>query len=220
MPKLIVAAMPIDDDWRKLDPRLVEAVKSCDLLIAEESKTALRLLAVVGEREKPITLINEHSTDADRDETLQKILSAEISVLISDAGTPCIADPDYRLVNLCIDKGVELLSVSGASSIITALSVSGFCAKQFIFLGFPPREERERKKFFRELKETKITAVFLERPYALKQTLSDMSDFKQMVSISVALGTEGEMNVRGIPHKIADRLDGIKAAFAVVVNKL
>jgi 16S rRNA (cytidine1402-2'-O)-methyltransferase len=218
MATLIVTAIPIDDDWRSLDPRVVAAIKGCDLLIAEERKTALRILAATECRERPVALINEHSTDASRDELLQQILAVDTAVLISDAGTPCIADPDYRLVDLCIERGVAVRSVSGASSIITALSVSGFPAHQFIFLGFPPREEKARKRFFAELRTTKITAVFLERPYSLRQTLSDMIDFTQEVSISIALGMAAEQNVRGVPHTLIERLDGIKAAFAVVVG--
>jgi 16S rRNA (cytidine1402-2'-O)-methyltransferase len=219
MPTLIVAAMPIDGDWRRLDPRVIDAVKSCNLLIAEEKKTAMRLLAATDSRDKPVCLINEHSTDSDRAEVLKNIISTDVSVLISDAGTPCIADPDWVLVDMCIKNGVNVVSAAGASSITTALSVSGFPAKQFIFLGFPPKEQKKRKKFFVDLGNTKMTAVFLERPYALKQTLADLAEFTRPVSISVALGTPDEKNLRGLPRELTPLLEGVKAAFTVVVGK-
>ncbi len=217
MSELIVAAQPIDGQWRKLDPRVIEAVQLCGLLIAEERKNALRLLAACDSKGKPFELINEHSTDDDRARIVEKIKGASCSVLVSDAGTPCIADPDYRLVDECIRAGVEIRAVPGASSIAAALSVSGFPADKFIFLGFPPREGDTRRHFFEDLDNTEITAVFLERPYALKRTLEDMTRIKREISVSIDLGGESGANLRGSPASILKRTEGVKAAFAVVV---
>lgn len=218
MAKLFVTGLPIDDRWKELDPRVIRAVAECGLVVAEEKKSALRLLAAAGAREKPFILINEHSTDIERAETVDKIQSSGITVFVSDAGTPSIADPDYRLVDLCIKAGVEVMSVPGPSSITSALSVSGFKSDRFIFLGFPPKERAERKKFFDNLAKQTITAVFLERPYALKQTLQDLAGLKREISLSVALGTESEKNIRGAVNDVAGQAEGIKEPFAVVVR--
>ncbi|MDR2869980.1 MAG: hypothetical protein LBV04_05990 [Deferribacteraceae bacterium] len=216
--KLIVAATPIDGDWRKLDSRLIEAIRAAKLLIAEEQKTGLRFLAAAESVDTPLRLLNEHSTDADRLELVQIVRETELTVFVSDAGTPCIADPDYRFVDLCIKAGVELKSIPGPTSITAALSVAGFSTDRFIFMGFPPRDKAKRKAFFAELAATKYTAVFLERPYAMRQTLEDMLVIKQPVSLSIALGTEAEQNVRGNVREIMAKVEIVKQAFAVVVS--
>lgn len=218
MSELIVAATPIDGDCRRLDPRVISAISEADLLIAEERKNAVRLLAVSGCKDKPFILLNEHSDDEDREYAVNQVLNADISVFVSDAGTPCVADPDYAFVNMCIKSGVTVKSVPGASSIVAALSVSGFPTERFVFMGFPPRDRGKRKLFFNELSTMKMTSVFLERPYALKQTLEDMAHIRRAVSVCVALGTAAEYNVRGTVSELSAKLDGVKNAFAVVLS--
>lgn len=225
MPVLLVTSLPIDDKWQKLDPRVEEAVKSCDLLIAEENKSALRLLAACGARETAYVLINEHSSDSDRENVLKRIAESSISVMVSDAGTPAIADPDYRIIDMAHKIGIEVKSVPGPCSITTALSVSGFDSSSFIFLGFPPRRPRDRERFFKDLAAQRITSVFLERPYALKQTLNDLKSIDRDICVCINLGG-GSLNksgvetiFRGRADNIIDKIGDIKAAFAVVVDK-
>ncbi|MDR0453935.1 MAG: hypothetical protein LBH05_03885 [Deferribacteraceae bacterium] len=218
MPKLIVAALPIDGQWKKIDPRVIETVQGCDLLIAEERKTAKRLLAVSGCPDKPLELLNEHSSDSNRAEIVKKIKEVCCTALVSDAGTPCIADPDYRLVDQCIKDGVEVLSLPGASSITAALSVSGFPSDRFIFLGFPPKKGETRRRFFTNLENSRITSIFLERPYALKRTLEDMVHIRKDISVSIDIGSENAVNIRGHIASILKQIEGRKAAFVVVVS--
>ena len=218
VPKLIVAATPIDGDWRRLDPRLIDAIKGADLLIAEEQKNGMRFLVAAESKETRMLLLNEHSTDTDRQTALEAVLTSDITVFLSDAGTPCVADPDYRFVDMCIKSGVEIHSVPGATSITAALSVSGFPTERFVCRGIPPRDKSKRKAVFAEIAASKYTAVFLERPYAMKQTLEDLKGIKQTVSLSIALGSEQEKNIRGTVQEIALKLDIVKQAFAVVVS--
>jgi len=217
MPTLIVTALPIDRQWRKVDPRVIEAVLKCDLLIAEERKNAMRLLTAIGCPDKPLLLLNEHSSDSDRTEIAKKIKETDKTVFVSDAGTPCIADPDYILVDRCIKAGVEIAAVPGASSITAALSVSGFPADKFIFLGFPPKDGKARRRFFSALESNEITAVFLERPYALKRTLEDMFYIKRDISVSIDIGCESGINIRGEVLSIMKQTQERKGAFVVVV---
>jgi 16S rRNA (cytidine1402-2'-O)-methyltransferase len=218
-PTLTVAATPIDGDWRRLDPRLVEALRSADLLIAEEQKNGMRLLVSSNiTQTTPLILLNEHSTDADRVAACELVLKMNHTVFVSDAGTPCVADPDYRFVDMCLERGVVVRTVPGATSIMAALSVSGFATERFTFMGFPPRDKLARKSFFAELAATKHTAIFLERPYAMRQTLEDMRVIKQKVSVSVALGTAEEVNIRGTVAEVTEALEIVKKPFAVVVS--
>lgn len=215
---LTVCALPIDNDWRTLDPRVGKALKIADLLIAEERKNALRLLAATDCRDKEFVLINEHSSDAERQAIVAKIKRVENAVLVSDAGTPCIADPDWRLVDECIKQGVRLRTVPGASSITSALSVSGIPADKFIYLGFPPKDNPARKTFFANLTKYNITAVFTERPYALSKTLEELGEHYSEVGLSAALGCENELNLRGTPKELLQKVQGMKEPFIIVVK--
>ncbi|GAB7140932.1 hypothetical protein RsTz2092_08890 [Deferribacterales bacterium RsTz2092] len=217
MPTLLVAAVPIDTNFSILDPRLMLAIGSAELLIAEERKNAVRLLASCGQANKPFILINEHSTAGDRANALNMILKNKITAFVSDAGTPCIADPDYVLVDMCIRHGVNIRAIAASSSITAALSVSGYPASTFSFLGFPPRRVEDRDTFFNRLAGLRQTAVFLERPYALKRTLEDMKGFDRQISLSIALGKPNEQNIRALARDMLPQVARLKETFAVVV---
>lgn len=218
MATLTVAALPIDSDWRALDPRVVQAVQQADMLIAEERRSALRLLAACGARDKDFLLLNEHSDDSEISVLAAKVLAAGNTIFVSDAGTPCVADPDYRLVDACIKLGVEIKAVPGACSITAALSVSGFPADTFIFLGFPPKNGKERQAFFKGLTTIGRTAVFLERPYSMEKTLVELAEHNLDISISAGLGGTEEFTARGSAKELAVNVKPVKAPFAIVIR--
>ena len=219
MAELYVIGLQIDENWRLLDPRVINCVQNAGLLIAEERKSALRLLAATEARDKEFILLNEHSDDKDRANALQKVLLAGMTAFVSDAGTPCIADPDFRFVELCVKNGVKVLSVPGASSITAALSVSGFDCSRFMFMGFPPRDKKARTAFFDEVNNMKVTGVFLERPYKLADMLEELKKLKREFSLSMALGTAQEKTIRGRAADLAHTdLDTIKLPYVVVVK--
>jgi 16S rRNA (cytidine1402-2'-O)-methyltransferase len=216
MPVLIAAATPLSGGFEE---RLLKAAAEADLLIAEERKTALRLLSAAGKRELPFNLLNEHSALKEIGELAALTAAHSKTLFISDAGTPCIADPDWRFVDACIKRGIEVRALAGASSITAALSVSGMDASRFIFLGFPPKQEAQRAKFYSELSAAPYTAVFLERPYALEKTVKELAARSFYVSVSINLGGEGERNLRGYAKELLDKVKGLKAPFTVVVGK-
>jgi 16S rRNA (cytidine1402-2'-O)-methyltransferase len=98
--------------------------------------------------------------------------------LISDAGTPAISDPGFKLIRECIQEGIAVESVPGASSVITALVVSGLPTDKFFFIGYPPRKPGHRKTLFENIKQAKdslaATIIMFESPYKIQKTLSDM----------------------------------------------
>lgn len=216
---LYVAAVSISDNIKDISPVTLNAIKECALLIGEERRCLGRLLSIAGAQEKPYILLNEHSTDMERDEALQMVLAAEKTVFTSDAGTPCISDPDWRFIAMCRLAGVKIMSLAGASSITAAISVSGVDASRFFFAGFPERKGEERKRFFKDIESSKYAVVFMERPYALQQTLSDMAFFKRPISISIDLGSSGERTFFNTPLELMKELSGIKSPFVVVVPK-
>lgn len=213
---LYVAGVSITDNPKDIADKTLKIISECSVAVGEERKFSLRLLNTA-KSSAELYLINEHSTDKDRQEVLSVIKSVEKSVFFSDAGTPCISDPDYKFIKLCRENGVEVRSIPGPSSITSAISVSGIKADKFYFAGFPPREKESRRKYFEEIENSKITTVFMERPYALESTLKDMAVIKRKVSVSINLGMDSEKTYFDYPDKLLEHFSGIKAPFIVVV---
>lgn len=217
MPVLYVAGVSISENVKDIPEKTLKIISKCTVAVGEERKVSLKLLNAAASNAE-LYLINEHTEDSQRHEVLKAVLQAEYSVFFSDAGTPCISDPDYKFISMCRDKGIIIKSLPGPSSITSAISVSGINAKTFFFAGFPPREQEKRRKFFTNIEKSSITNVFMERPYALSATLKDISFFKRKVSISLNLGCVDEATYYDYPNKLLEKLDGIKAPFVIVVS--
>jgi 16S rRNA (cytidine1402-2'-O)-methyltransferase len=155
--------------------RAIEAMTDCDILLCEEAKPTRRLLAQLGIK-KEFILLNEHTTKEATAEAVQLLESGKNIVLISDDGTPLLADPGSELVKECIERKITIVPIPGASSILAALVASGFSLLSFTFCGFLPRDKAARKKTASEYKNRKETLIFLEAPYRLNQLLDDLCD--------------------------------------------
>lgn len=218
MSVLYVAGVSLSENPKDVSPITIEAVRKAPVLIGEERRFALRLISASGAGEKKLYLINEHSSDSDREQALKAVMSADMSVFFSDGGTPCISDPDSKFVAMCRNAGIEIKALPGPSSVTAAVSVSGIDAKRFFFAGFPPRRGPERERFFRDISLSAVTSVFMERPYALEATLRDMaSSVSRAFSLSVDLGGKGERTLYGRAEELLEKLSGVKAPFVAVV---
>lgn len=219
MAVLKILSCPISGDYSQLPAHITEEVRGADLIIGEERKITLRFLAALGCRDKEYMLLNEHSTEEEKQELVEKITSCGVALMFSDAGTPCIADPGYDIVDLCIKNGVKVRSLNAVSAITAALSVSGFYAETFLFAGFPPKAKPERVKFYNHMKNTKQTAVLFERPYALIRTIEELKGIDKLISVSLNLSTENEENYRGTAEDILQVIPkDIKVPFAIVIE--
>lgn len=217
MPVLYVAGVSISDNIKDTPEKTLNIISKCTVAVGEERSVALKLLSAA-KSSAELYLINEHTADNERIEILKAVERAEYSVFFSDAGTPCISDPDYKFIGMCRDRGIIIKSLPGASSITSAVSVSGINAKTFFFAGFPPREAGKRRQFFENIEKSKVTTVFMERPYSLTGTLKDMLFFKRKVSISLNLGCHDEVTYYDYPDKLLERLEGVKAPFVIVAG--
>lgn len=217
MAVLYVAGISISENLKDIPDKTLKIINKCSLIIGEERKIANKMQNIA-QSSAEIVLINEHSTDEERKKILSQVEKTEISVFFSDAGTPCISDPDYKFIAMCREKGIKIISLPGPSSITSAISVSGINAKTFYFAGFPPRKADERRKFFEGIEKSKETVVFMERPYALTATLKDMAFIKRKISISINLGCEDEATYYDYPAMLIEQLDGVKAPFVVVAG--
>jgi len=145
MPKLYVVATPIGN-LSDLTSRMRDALECADLIAAEDTRVTMKLLNH-WDLKKPMISCHRHNEEDKAPHIVERMLAEDLTVALTcDAGTPGISDPGHLLVRACWDNGIPVEPVSGPSAVVTALSASGFDAKEFAFYGFLPRE----KKFLRE----------------------------------------------------------------------
>ena len=164
MSKLYVVPTPIGN-LGDMTNRAVETLKACDLILAEDTRHTQKLLNHFNIKTK---MISYHKFDEKQrsEELIHKLLNEEINAaLVTDAGTPCISDPGYELVRAVREKGIEVIGLTGASALTTALSISGIETYEFAFYGFLPRKKSELDLALkRVLKNPVKTFVFYESP--------------------------------------------------------
>lgn len=167
--ELFIISLPIGNDG-DLPPRAVEALRRCDAVVAETAVGAKRALDRCGVAfsEKVVHELNIHNRDRESRDLADALLEEHDAVaLISEAGSPVIADPGARLVAHLAESGVALRYVAGASSIIAALSVAGLPCDEFFFAGFLPRDEAKAVSRLRDIARLRTTSVILEAPHRL-----------------------------------------------------
>lgn len=171
---LYVVATPIGN-LEDMTYRAVRILSEMDLIAAEDTRHSRRLLDHYGIKTRLISC-HEHNEKERSAELLERLRAGENIALISDAGTPAIADPGYRLVRACREAGVEVACVPGCNAMIAGLSISGLPTDSFRFGGFLPTKKSARKKLIEDLCCVDHTLVFYETPHRLLAALEDLSE--------------------------------------------
>lgn len=167
---LFMVATPIGNVL-DMSPRARQVLESADLVLAEGTRRSLQLCRELGVRVRRITSFHDHNEQEKEPEMLERLARGENLALISDAGTPVIADPGYRLARAAREKGFSVHPVPGPSAPVTALSAAGIPPLPYTFLGFMPRDRAGRKKLFSAFAPVPGTLVFFERKDRLNDTL-------------------------------------------------
>ncbi len=167
---LFMVATPIGNVL-DLSPRARQVLESADLVLAEDTRRALQLCRELGVHVRRITSFHDHNEQEKEPEMLERLAKGENLALISDAGTPVIADPGYRLARAARGKGFAVHPVPGPSAPVTALSAAGIPPLPYTVLGFMPRDRAGRKKLFSAFASVPGTLVFFERKDRLNDTL-------------------------------------------------
>ena len=153
--------------------RSIEILNSSDLIYAEDTRKAQKIFDRYKIDKKSFSF-NDHNERSKTKSIIKEARAGKTISLISDAGAPLISDPGYILVNECIRENIEYSVIPGPSSVINSLLLSGFPINKFMFLGFLPRKDSERKKIFENNIKNDATLVFFESPKRLVKTLSVM----------------------------------------------
>jgi len=168
---LYVVATPIGhrDD---LSARAIATLKRADRIACEDTRHSAPLLASIG-ASAPAVALHEHNEAQASAKLVERMLGGEQVALISDAGTPLVSDPGYRLVQAAIAAGVRVVPIPGASAPIAALSVSGLPSDRFSFEGFLPVKSGARREAFTRLAEATQTLIFFEAKHRIVESLAD-----------------------------------------------
>lgn len=171
---LAIVATPLGD-VRDLSPRAAEALRSADVIVAEDTRSARRLLAEIGAEAKTILSCFDANEAGRAVEVAERLAAGASVALISEAGTPLVSDPGYRVVAAAIAAGARVVPIPGPSAVLAALVGAGLPTDRFLFLGFPPRKPGARRRLFESVRSLPYTLVLYESPLRAAATLADLA---------------------------------------------
>lgn len=170
---LYIVATPIGN-LGDISPRALRVLQEVSLIVAEDTRTIKKLLSYYKIR-TPVVSYHQHSSQARETKILQTLTGANIA-LVSEAGTPTLSDPGTNLVAQATARNIRVVPIPGPSAIAAALSVSGFSANSFLFLGFLPARKGRRRKRIEKISGLPYTLVLFESPHRLVETLGDLAE--------------------------------------------
>jgi 16S rRNA (cytidine1402-2'-O)-methyltransferase len=170
-PGLYVVATPIGN-LKDVSFRALNVLAAANAILAEDTRVTKRLLAHYGIT-TPLLAYHEHSNEAVRERMLHRLKEGQALALVSDAGTPLVSDPGYKLVQVAIAEGIPVTPIPGPSAILTALVVSGLPTDRFFFEGFLPPKSAARRTRLAELAGIPGTLMLFEAPHRLPEMLAD-----------------------------------------------
>jgi 16S rRNA (cytidine1402-2'-O)-methyltransferase len=215
---LFVVATPIGN-LEDISARALRVLREVALIAAEDTRRTAKLLSRHG-ISTPTTSLHAHNEHQKRAELVGRLAAGDHVALVSDAGTPTVADPGALLVGGAAAAGIKIEPIPGPSAITTLLSAAGFTADSFSFLGFPPTSQGERAAWFDRLLQIGGCVVFYEAPHRIKFTLEDLR--RVAGDVPVVAGREltkaHEEILRGSVSDVLERLTNPVGEFAVVAN--
>jgi 16S rRNA (cytidine1402-2'-O)-methyltransferase len=223
MPILYIVATPIGN-LEDVSKRALRALSEVDLILCEDTRVTQKLLNYFNIK-TPTLSYHQHSKIKKINQIIELLKRQKKLALVCDAGTPGISDPGNKLIEVILkefgDK-IKIVPIPGPSAITAAASISGFSMDKFLFLGFLP-QKKKRKKFFKEIIDSKYPVIFFESPYKILKTLKELKEMNNNLEIVVCreLTKMFETIYRGKIGEVIEKIkrDKIKGEFVVIVNK-
>ncbi len=219
---LYIVATPIGN-LEDMTHRAVRVLREASLIACEDTRQTRKLLDHYGIAARVVSY-HEHNERTRAEELIGELEAGRSIALVSDAGTPLIADPGYRIVHEARRRGIAVIPVPGPSAIITALSASGLPTDGFRFLGFLPPKAGQRRRMLENAAESDATLVFYEAPHRILETLDELGAClgERPVVIARELTKMHEEFLSGTPESLRAELaarPSIKGEFTVMVGK-
>ncbi len=172
MTALFLVATPIGN-LNDISERALNTLRRVGLIACEDTRHTIKLLNHF-DIQKPLTSYHDFNEERKAEELVSKIQTGIDVALVSDAGTPLISDPGFKLVRLCRERGISVIAIPGPNAAIAALSASGLPPDEFMFIGFPPAKKKARLDKFSRLQNLTCTLVMYEAPHRVKESLEDL----------------------------------------------
>ena len=205
---LTLVATPIGN-LGDFTPRAADALAGADIIACEDTRVTRKLLRLTGTASTArMVPYHDHNGAEMRPWLLEQLQAGRRVALVSDAGTPLVSDPGFKLVAACRDAGIPVVAAPGASAVLAALTVSGLPSDRFMFAGFLPSAEGARRTQITELAELTATVIWFETPSRLARSLADMADIlgPRDAVIARELTKLHEEVLRGPLNQLAARL--------------
>lgn len=219
-PGLYVVATPIGN-LRDITLRALDVLAGCDLLLAEDTRVTGKLLAAYG-LSKTMLRYDEHAAERARPRIMAALEQGQSVAQVSDAGTPLVSDPGFRLVKEVIAAGHRVFPIPGPSAALAALTLAGLPTDRFLFAGFPPPKSAARRTFLADVTNVHATLIFYESGPRLRASLTDMAAVfgDREAAVARELTKLFETTVRGTLSALASdpRLDAPKGEIVVLVG--
>ena len=217
---LYIVSTPIGN-LKDITLRAIETLKFVDLIAAEDTRHTKTLCAHYG-IETPLTSYFEHNQFKKGDYIIKQLKEGKQVALVTDAGTPGISDPGYKLINLAKQNKIQISVVPGPAAFVAALSLSGYPSDRFTFEGFSPVKEGQRRKKLESIKNEERTVIFYESPHRLLKTLKDIEEVLGDPKIFVAreLTKKFEEGIEGKASELSKYFvnKGVKGEFVILLN--
>lgn len=182
---LYIVSTPIGN-FQDITLRAINILKNVDLVVCEDSRVTGNLLNHF-EIKKEMTVLNDDNEQNKMYELLDMLYNGKDLALVSDAGTPLISDPGFKLVRIALQKQIKVVSIPGPSAVITALCASGLPTDKFLFLGFPPDSIEHKKKVFSKIPNAfEYTIVLFESPHKLIRCLTALNEVFGDIEVVIA----------------------------------
>lgn len=221
--KIYVVPTPIGN-LEDMTLRSLDVLKNVDIIYCEDTRNTSKLLNYY-DIKTPLVSYHKHNEQSRSEEIIDKILLENINcAVVSDAGMPSISDPGQILLEKAIDRDVDIEVLPGASASITALVRSGFDSLQFMFLGFVPRKNAEKNKFYEQIKNATMTTIIYESVHRIESTVEELSKFlgSRKICVLRELTKIHESVIKGTCAEVMEMLknETVKGEFVIVIDKL
>jgi len=218
--KLYIVSTPIGN-LEDITLRAINILKQVDLIAAEDTRKA-RILLGKYDIKKPLTSYFEHNEQYKTGSLISRLKSGEDIAVISEAGTPSISDPGYRLVHKAIEESIPVIPIPGPCAAIAALSISGLPVHRFAFEGFLPPKTGKRKNFLKKLSEEPRTMIFYESPHRIVSAINDMVEVlgNRPAMLARELTKLYEQNIYGTLSTILQKIETgkVKGEITLIVE--